>query len=375
MSVATRMKEYTKNSSWIRRMFEEGARLKAIHGAENVFDFSLGNPDVPPPPRVIETMTELAGTMGHGYMPNAGYPEVRSAIARHVSELHEVPLSSDDIVMTCGAGGGLNVVLKAITNPGDEVIAISPYFVEYGFYVENHGGVLKVAESAPDFLPSLKNIRAAITARTNAIILNSPNNPTGRVYPEQVFFELGRLLKERPDIMVISDEPYRKLVYVDRPVASVLKHIPNAVVVTSASKDLSLAGERIGYIAAGMDVPDKKGFIDALILATRILGFVNAPALMQKVYAECLGESVDISLYKKRRDLFMKNLDDAGLSYAPPEGAFYLFVKSPLEDEVAFCKQLLEERILAVPGRGFGKPGYVRFAYCVSEESIRGCAA
>jgi aspartate aminotransferase len=246
--------------------------------------------------------------------------------------------------------------------------------VEYGFYVENHGGVLKVAESAPDFLPSLKNIRAALTARTNAIIINSPNNPTGRVYPEQVLSELGRLLQDRPDIMVISDEPYRKLVYVDRPVASVLKHIPNSVVVTSASKDLSLAGERIGFIAVGREVPDRQGFINALVLATRILGFVNAPALMQKVYAECLGESVDSPLQEPQGPLH-EDLDEAGLTYAPPEGASYLFVKSPIEDEVSFCNQLLDERILAVPGRGFGRHGYVRFAYCVSEESIRGCAA
>ncbi|HQI00167.1 MAG TPA: pyridoxal phosphate-dependent aminotransferase [Deltaproteobacteria bacterium] len=376
MSVSERMMGYMENSSWIRKMFEEGTRLKALHGAENVFDFSLGNPDVPPPGGVLTMMSELSKTMNHGYMPNAGFPDARAEIAEYASQLYEVPLSGDDIVMSCGAGGGINVVLKAITNPADEIIAISPYFVEYGFYVENHGGILVKAPCGPDFLPSIENIQKAITRRTKAIIVNSPNNPSGRVYPEEVFVELGRLLKNRPRIVVISDEPYRKLVYDDRQVPSVLKHVPNSVVITSASKELSLAGQRIGYIAVGGGIKDKPKFIGALVLATRILGFVNAPAVMQKVYAAGLksGESVDVSLYKRRRDLFTGILDSAGLTYAPPEGAFYLFVKSPIEDDVAFCTELLKENILAVPGKGFGYPGYVRFTYCVGEASIRGCA-
>jgi aspartate aminotransferase len=374
MIVAEKMVRYMENSSWIRKMFEEGSRLKAIHGAANVFDFSLGNPDVPPPGVVLDKMSRLSMTMNHGYMANAGYADVRAAIAKYASGLYEVDLSADDIVMSCGAGGGLNAVLKAVTNPGDEVVAISPYFVEYGFYVENHGGSLVVAESGPDFLPSLENIAGAFSPRTRAIIINSPNNPTGRVYPREVLTGLAGLLKDRPDVLVISDEPYRRLVYGNRPVPSVLKEIPNSVVVTSASKELSLAGERIGYIAAGPRLADKARFLGALVLATRILGFVNAPALMQQVYASCLGESVDITLYEKRRDAFMEILDSAGLTYVPPEGAFYLFVKSPLEDDVAFCSALLEENILAVPGRGFGWPGYVRFTYCVSMESIMGCA-
>jgi aspartate aminotransferase len=357
-------------------MFEEGTRLKSLHGAENVFDFSLGNPDVPPPENVLAMMSELSKSMNHGYMPNAGFPDARAEIAGYASRLYEVPLSADDIIMSCGAGGGINVVLKAITNPSDEIIAISPYFVEYGFYVENHGGVLVKAPCGPDFLPSIENIQKAITRRTKAIIVNSPNNPSGRVYPEEVFTDLSRLLKNRPRIVVISDEPYRKLVYDGRQVPSVLKLVPNSVVVTSASKELSLAGQRIGYIAVGGGIKDKPNFIGALVLATRILGFVNAPAVMQKVYAAGLksGESVDVSLYKRRRDLFTEILDSAGLTYVPPEGAFYLFVKSPLEDDVAFCTELLKENILAVPGKGFGYPGYVRFTYCVGEASIRGCA-
>ncbi len=374
MIVADKMLGYMENSSWIRKMFEEGIRLKSLYGAENVFDFSLGNPDVPPPESVLDAMACLCQTMNHGYMPNAGFPDVRAAIAAYASDIYETTLTPDDIVMSCGAGGGLNVVLKAITNPGDEIIAIIPYFVEYGFYVENHGGVLKKTTCNPDFLPSIPNIRKSLTRRTKAIIINSPNNPTGRVYPEETLIELARIVKDRPDILVISDEPYRKLVYGDIQVPSVLKHIPNSVVVTSASKELSLAGQRIGYIAAGSGVKDKQKFIGALILATRILGFVNAPAMMQKVYAQCLNDTVDVSLYRKRRDMFTAILDAAGLTYVPPDGAFYLFVKSPLQDDVAFCAELVKEKILAVPGKGFGCPGYVRFAYCVSEASIEGCA-
>lgn len=376
MSVSEKMLGYMERSSWIRKMFEEGARLKSIHGAANVFDFSLGNPDVPPPRRALEKAAELLMRMDHGYMPNAGFADVREALAGYASGLYQIPLKSDDIVMTCGAGGGLNVVLKAITNPGDEIMAIAPYFVEYGFYAENHGGVLVEALCGPDFLPAMENIRKALSPKTRAIIVNSPNNPTGRVYPEKVFTDLAEVLKDRPEVLVISDEPYRKIVYHDREVPSVLRLIPNSVAVTSASKELSLPGQRIGYIAAGSGVPDKQRFMGALGLATRILGFVNAPSLMQKVYASCLcgGECVSIEPYRKRRDLLSRIMDEAGLAYAPPEGTFYLFVKSPMEDDVAFCAELVKEKILAVPGKGFGYPGYVRFAYCVSMETIEGCA-
>ena len=376
MSVSEKMRGYMERSSWIRKMFEEGARLKSIHGAANVFDFSLGNPDVPPPRSVLEKAAELIMSMDHGYMPNAGFADVREALAEYASSLYQTPLTANDIVMSCGAGGGLNVVLKAITNPGDEIMVIAPYFVEYGFYAENHSGVLVEVPCGPDFLPSMENIRKALSPKTRAIILNSPNNPSGRVYSEEVFTGLAEVLKDRPEVLVISDEPYRKIVYDDREVPSVLRLIPNSVVVTSASKELSLPGQRIGYIAAGSGVPDKQRFMGALGLATRILGFVNAPSLMQKVYASCLcgGECVSIEPYRKRRDLLLQIMDKAGLTYVPPEGAFYLFVKSPMEDDVAFCAELAKEKILAVPGRGFGYPGYVRFAYCVSMDTIQGCA-
>ncbi|HOS96363.1 MAG TPA: pyridoxal phosphate-dependent aminotransferase [Deltaproteobacteria bacterium] len=371
MAVAEKMLGFMEKASWIRKMFEEGTRLKAVHGQDNVYDFSLGNPDVPPPERVIERMAALSRTMFHGYMANAGYPEVRAAVAARLGPVYGVDLTGDDIIMSCGAGGAMNVVLKAVLNPGDEVIALAPYFVEYGFYADNHGGKLVTAPCDGDFLPRMEAIADRITARTRAIILNSPNNPTGRVYPEETIRGLGALLENRPDITVISDEPYRAIVYDGRAVPSVLRHIPGSVVVTSASKELSLAGERIGYIAVNPAIPGKAELVGAMILATRILGFVNAPALMQKVLADCLHESVDVEIYRRRRDAMCSVLDGAGLTYAPPEGAFYLFVRSPVEDEVAFCAALLEERVLAVPGRGFGWPGYVRFTYCVDESIIR----
>ncbi|MEA3222573.1 MAG: pyridoxal phosphate-dependent aminotransferase [Thermodesulfobacteriota bacterium] len=376
MIVSRQMMDYSKASSWIRKMFEEGARLKAEYGMENVFDFSLGNPDVPPPKKVIDVMGDLASDIntGHGYMPNAGYPQVRKAVAGYASNLYRVELSPDDIVMSCGAGGGINVILKSIIAPGDEVMVISPYFVEYGFYVENHGGVLVAVECDADFLPDLEKIKKAITERTKAIIINSPNNPTGRVYPEKILTGLQDVLAGHPDILVISDEPYRRLVYDNLHVPSILKILPKSVVVTSFSKELSLAGERIGYIAAGAGIAEKDRFIDALILATRILGFVNAPALMQRVLGQCIHLSVDIDIYKRRRDLLRSILDDMDLSYAPPEGAFYLFVKSPIADDLAFSNALLKEKILVVPGRGFGYKGYVRFAYCVDEATIEGAA-
>jgi aspartate aminotransferase len=374
MTVARKMLGYMENASWVRKMFEEGARLKSIYGNDKVYDFSLGNPDIPPPQKVLDTMSTLPFVMFHGYMPNAGYPEVRELVAKHISGIYRVPLEKEDIIMSCGAGAGLNVVLKSILDPADEVITISPYFVEYGFYVENHGGILVSVPSDDDFLPSIKGISKAINDRTKAIIINSPNNPTGRVYPESILRKLKELLDDHPKVIAISDEPYRTIVYDDIAVPSVLGIIPNSVIVTSASKELSLAGERIGYIAVSPHINQKTELEGTLILATRILGFVNAPALMQKVLAGCMGERVDVSVYKRRRDVMRSIFDKIGLGYAPPEGAFYLFVKSPIEDDLAFCNALVAERILAVPGRGFGRGGYVRFAYCIDEAIIEASA-
>jgi aspartate aminotransferase len=276
--------------------------------------------------------------------------------------------------MTCGAGGAMNVVLRSILNKGDEVIVLAPYFVEYGFYAENFGGRLVVVRCGDDFMPEPNNIRKAITTRTKAIIINSPNNPTGRIYPQAVFDDLKAILKEYPQILLISDEPYRRIVFDGAKLPSILATVPNSVIVTSASKDLSLPGQRIGYIAVNPALDGKSDLMSALIMANRILGFVNAPAIMQMVMAECIDMNVHVENYQKRRDLITGVMDGAGLTYAKPEGAFYLFVKSPIEDDVAFCRALTEERILAVPGTGFGWPGYVRFAYCTSENSIKGMA-
>ena len=372
--VARQMQRYGQSSSWIRKMFEEGARLKAVHGADNVYDFSLGNPDLPPPQKAIMAMARLASEMSHGYMPNAGYPDVRQTVAAFATKEYGVRLTPEDIIMTCGAGGAINVVLRSILDPGDEVIALAPYFVEYGFYVENFGGTLSVARCDEQFFPDLQNIEAAITPKTKAIIINSPNNPTGRVYPEHILVGIRDLLVHHPDILLISDEPYRRLVYDNIPVPSVLKIVPNSVVVTSASKSLSLAGERIGYIAVGPGLKERQELLNAMTMANRILGFVNAPAMMQRILAECLTYGVDMDIYRKRRDLFRDILDDSGLPYAPPEGTFYLFVKAPIADDIAFCGTLVKERILAVPGTGFGWPGYVRFAYCTSEDIIAAAA-
>ncbi len=374
MFISDQMKGYSEKSSWIRKMFEEGAGLKKEFGADNVYDFSLGNPDVPPREEVLASIERLVREMSHGYMPNAGYPQVRQCIADFVSREYDVKITGDDIVMTCGAGGAMNVVLRSILNPGDEVIALAPYFVEYGFYAENFGGKLAVVRCGDDFMPEPSNIRKAITKNTKAIIVNSPNNPTGRIYPQTVFDDLKELLGEYPQILLISDEPYRRIVYDGARLPSVLATVPNSVIVTSASKDLSLPGQRIGYIAVNPLIKDKEELMSTLIMANRILGFVNAPAIMQMVMAECIDMNIDIVNYRKRRDLITGVMDDAGLTYAKPEGAFYLFVKSPVDDDVAFCRALTGEKILAVPGTGFGWPGYVRFAYCTSENAITGMA-
>jgi len=378
MTVAKKMQAFAEKSSWIRKMFEEGAKMKAEFGAENVFDFSLGNPDVPPPAKFAEVLQELAANEKpgiHGYMPNGGFPFVRESLAKRLSAEQEVPLSQGDILMTCGAAGGLNVVMKSLLDPGDEVIILSPFFVEYHFYVDNHGGVTTVVATDEEFNPDLDAIEAALTEKTKAVLINSPNNPTGQVYSASSLQALGQLLEKAGkkccrNIYLISDEPYRKIVYDDIEVPSVMAASTNAIVVSSYSKDLSLPGERIGYIAVHPEMKEKVPLLDAMTLANRILGFVNAPALMQRVVARLQDVSVDSSIYASRRKVFCDILDEAGLEYVRPKGAFYLFPKTPIADDVEFCRLLAEEKILAVPGRGFGAPGYIRLAFCVDEDVI-----
>jgi aspartate aminotransferase len=382
MTISTKMRTFAEKSSWIRKMFEEGAKMKSQYGAENVFDFSLGNPDVPPPPEFNKAIQEIVKdeTPGvHAYMPNGGYPWVREALAGKMSKEQGADVFHGDMLMTCGAAGALNVVMKALLNPGEEVILLAPYFVEYNFYVDNHGGVSKIVQTDAEFNLDMAAIEAAITDKTKAIIINSPNNPTGQVYSQEALNELGAMLDKKgaelkTTIYMLADEPYRKIIFDDNVVGSVLQSTINSIVLSSYSKDLSLPGERIGYLAVHPDITDKGALLDAMTLANRILGFVNAPALMQRVVAELQDASVDNSIYVERRETFCRILSDAGFDFIPPKGAFYVFPKAPIEDDVKFCAILQEEKILAVPGQGFGAPGYFRLAFCVSDSVIAGSA-
>jgi len=378
MTVATHIKSKISGSSWIRKMFEEGARLKAEHGADKVFDFSLGNPNLSPPEKfrkiLRDTVDDLAAG-DHGYMPNAGYPHVRRSVAEYLCKEQQAGVTENDVIMTCGAAGALNVILKAILDPGDEVIAPAPYFVEYQFYVDNHGGTLRTVATKPDFSLDMDGISAAITEKTKAVLINSPNNPTGQVYSKESLKNLGELLTDKGKrlnrtLYLISDEPYRKIVYEGCTVPSIFDTYKESIVATSYSKDISIPGERIGYLAVHPEASFKEELIGGMSLANRILGFVNAPALMQRVVASLQGASVDVSAYSRKRDLLCKGLKDCGYDFVKPPGAFYLFPKTPVPDDVRFVKELQKELILTVPGSGFGGPGHFRIAYCVEDKTI-----
>jgi aspartate aminotransferase len=355
-----------------------GAKLKAEHGPENVYDFSLGNPMLDPPASFYQALAKAAEdhTLGaHGYMPNAGYPDVRAKVAEYLTRLHGPTFSADHIIMTVGAAGALNALLKAILDPGAEVLVPSPYFVEYDVYVDNHGGKLVRVPSRPDFDLDLEALAGALNEKTYAVLINSPNNPTGVIYSEETLKELSRILSQagerrgRP-IYLISDEPYRKIVFDGAQVPSLFSIYPHSVVVTSFSKDLSLAGERIGYMAINPQAADVEMLIGAAIVANRILGSVNAPALMQKVVAQCLDDSADMGFYAKNRDLICEVLSKAGYEFTKPDGAFYVFPKSPTKDDVQFCKDAIEQNLLLVPGSGFFGPGHFRIAFCCPPEVI-----
>jgi aspartate aminotransferase len=378
MAIAKRIQEAIQGSSWIRKMFEEGARLKALHGPDNVFDFSLGNPDLDPPKRFRQELKVVAGgemTGAHAYMPNAGLKETREAVAAYVSKEQGAELTAEHILMTCGAAGALNCILKALLDPGDEVIVSAPYFVEYGFYAENHGGRIRVVPTRSDFSLDLEAIDAAINSATKVILINSPNNPTGQVYDESSLRTLGELLTDQSrrlgkTLYLVSDEPYRKIVYDGVAVPSILAAYRNSVVATSYSKDLSLPGERLGYAAVHPEADQAEALMGGMVLANRILGFVNAPALMQRVVQRLQGACVDVRLYQIRRDIFCRGLAEAGYDVVRPRGAFYLFPRSPIADDVAFVRLLQQKNVLVVPGSGFGAPGYFRIAYCVPERTI-----
>lgn len=378
MTIANYINGFMSKSSWIRKMFEEGARLKAAHGAENVFDFSLGNPNLEPPAEFNAALNQTIAALGpgdHSYMPNTGYAHVRQSVAEQLAREQQVPISGNEVIMTCGAAGALNVILKAILDPGDEVISPAPYFVEYQFYADNHGGILKTVATKPDFSLDIDGISAAITEKTKAVLINSPNNPTGQVYSEESLKELGALLTDKGKrlkrtMYLISDEPYRKIVYEGCTVPGIFDTYKESIISTSYSKDISIPGERIGYLAVHPEASYKEELIGGMSLANRILGFVNAPALMQRVVATLQGVSVDISAYARKRELLCNGLKDCGYDFIKPPGAFYLFPKTPVPDDVKFVKELQKELILTVPGSGFGGPGHFRIAFCVEDETI-----
>jgi len=379
MTISKKIEKIIAGSSFIRKMFEEGARLKTQFGAENVYDFSLGNPNVPPPERFNELLRETVSTCGlddHCYMPNAGYPLVCGSVAEYLAKEQQAPVTEKEVLMTCGASGALNVTLKAVLDPGDEVLTPIPCFVEYKFYVDNHGGVLKTVAAKPDFELDPEAISAAITGKTKVFLINSPNNPTGQVYSEESLKTLGKILEQKSKefkrtIYLLSDEPYRKIVYDGIVVPSIFRAYKDSIIGTSYSKDLSLPGERIGFIAVNPAATYREDLLAAMIVANRILGYVNAPALMQRIVACMQGLSVDISEYARKRDLLCDGLAGFGYEFVKPSGTFYLFPRSPIADDVEFVDTLKEERILVVPGSGFNGPGYFRIAFCVDDNVIK----
>lgn len=379
--ISRKMEKMVANSSAIRAMFEEGNRLAELYGAENVFDFSLGNPNVPAPLAVREAILEILDSEDslvlHGYTnSNAGYADVRKAVAESLNERFGTAFSERNITMTVGAAGGLNVILKALLNPGDEVITFAPYFGEYRSYVNNFDGVLvEVSPDTETFQPKLDEFKEKLTANTKAVIVNTPNNPTGVVYSEETIRKMAAILMEKQrefgtDIYLISDEPYRELAYDGVEVPYLTKYYANTIVGYSYSKSLSLPGERIGYLVIPDEAADSEALISAANVATRILGFVNAPTLQQKIVKSCLHAKTDISYYDRNRETLYGGLKELGFSCIKPEGAFYLFVKSPVADEKAFCEAAKEHHILMVPGTSFACPGFVRLAYCVSYDTI-----
>lgn len=378
--ISPQISNHLEHSSMIRRMFEAGIALKKEHGADKVCDFSLGNPDLPAPPAVVDAMRELAERSDEplffGYMPNGGYPWAREALADFLSKEQNLALSSHEVILTCGAAGGLNAFFKAVLAPGDEVLVSAPYFVEYGFYVGNHQGSFKAVNSLPlTFQLDLDAVAAAITPRTRAVMINTPNNPTGQVYTEDSLKALAGILSRKSaeygrPIFLVSDEPYRFLTFDGVTVPPLLPLYEYAVVVGSFSKSLGLAGERIGYLALSPDMPGRERLEAALMMTNRILGFVNPPAVGQHLMTAALGSQVDVQIYARRREAMAKVLRGAGISFAMPQGAFYFFPEAPGGDDKAFAARLVDELVLAVPGTGFGGPGHFRLAFCVAEEVI-----
>ena len=372
-----------ENSSWIRKMFEEGIRLKKEFGEENVFDLSLGNPVIEPPEEVRKALIESARDESHGlhrYMPNAGLADVRAVIAESLSPECKVELSANDVVMVCGAAGGLNITLKTLLDPGDEVIIFAPYFVEYLFYADNHGGKAVAVPTLDDFRLNFEALQNALNEKTKAVIINSPNNPTGVLYSRQELQELARVLKAHSDklgkaVYLISDDPYKKITFDGVEAPNIMEFYQDSIYITSHSKDIALPGERIGFLAVHPQCESAGLLMAGLIFCNRVLGFVNAPALIQRVVKQVQGVTVDVEQYRRKRDYLYYELTRIGYQVVKPQGAFYFFPKSPLEDEVEFVKKLADKKVLVVPGRGFGLPGYFRISYCLPDSVIEGSIA
>jgi aspartate aminotransferase len=380
MFMSEKIRKGMAEGSWIRRMFDEGNILRKRYGADKVFDLTLGNPIVEPPAEFVRELKKLAENPlpgMHRYMENAGYLDTRTAVATQLSKETNLKLTASDIVMTCGAAGAMNVVLKTILNTGEEVIVFAPYFVEYLNYIDNHNGISKIVPTDDQFLPNPEVFEKAIGKKTRAIIINSPNNPTGVVYSEKLMRQIGEVLGRKEsqygtEIYLISDEPYRKLIYDALKYPSPLLFHQRAIIATSHSKDLALPGERIGYIAIHPECPQKQELMDGFIYCNRTLGFVNAPALMQNIVRYLQDVTVSIADYQRKRDFLYQNLVEMGFSLIKPQGAFYMFPKSPITDDVAFVRTLQEEMVLAVPGIGFGGPGHFRISYCIDDRTLAG---
>ena len=380
MAVARKIHEFMERGSWIRKMFEEGIGLKQQFGEDNVFDLSLGNPIMEPAPQFFEELRRIANsseTGMHRYMPNAGYPDARAAVAAGLARETGMPFTGDRVVLTCGAGGALNVIMKTLLDPGDEVVIFAPYFVEYMFYADNQGGTCRVAPTDENWLPDIDALATAITPKTSIVLVNSPNNPTGVVYSAEILAGIGEVIRAKEaefgtEISLVSDEPYRKLLFDGAEYPQIFPHHPRSIVATSHSKDLALPGERIGMIAVSPDYPDGEDVVDGLTFCNRTLGFVNAPALMQHIIARLQDVTIDVGEYESSRDFLYSALTDIGYSVVRPDGAFYMFPRSPIEDDVVFVDQLKQHRVLVVPGLGFGMPGHFRISFCVSEATLQG---
>ncbi|MCL0105263.1 pyridoxal phosphate-dependent aminotransferase [Dehalococcoidia bacterium] len=380
MAVSNKVKKFMEQGSWIRKMFEEGIALKAQYGEDNVFDLSLGNPVIDPPNEFYTELKRLADrpTSGmHRYMPNAGLPSARNAVATQLSIETGIDFSGDNVVMACGAGGALNVIMKTVADPGDEFVVFAPFFVEYHFYADNHGASCAVVSPDENFLPDMEQFKKSINEKTRGVLINSPNNPTGVLYGGDTLTEIASIIRSKEDefgteIYLISDEPYRKLIFDGYDYPHIFQYHPRSIVATSHSKDLALPGERIGFIAVNPACDGVGELIDGLVFCTRTLGFVNAPALAQQIVTVLQDVTVDVDVYQKKRDFMYSSLSEIGYSIVKPQGAFYLFPQSPIPDDVEFVDELKKHRVLAVPGRGFGLPGYFRLSYCLEDSTLEG---